>query len=823
MMESNAPYVTNLVNSIIGVSVLAMPFCMKKCGLLLGLGLLIGMSWLTYISCNMLVQSAVYKKRRTYEYLAFYTIGPSGKFLVELSMIGLMLGTCVAFYVIIGDLATQILSNFVGASAIQLRTYAIVFCALCVALPLGLMKNLSVLGFIGFFSLIFYCIFVCVMFANSLSSGLLTFDWIHKIELFKPSGVFQCLPIFGLAYACQCQLFVVYDSLENVSIMRMENIVVTSLKIVTSVYCMVAILGYQSFLDQVEGNVLKNFSPNVMLELIKLGFAVSVVVGFPLMIFPCRQSIHTLFFSKQPGDGIATTTYIEPFTFKAITLCIVLSTMMVAVFIPNVETILGLTGATMGSFICFIFPGIIFSKASPKGDTNISKFVLGIGCILLVVCTYSNVYSAINQSYLAPKQNLPVKGDVVIVPHEQFLKEAGEKVDEIIPEPTKPPLAEVVDNEHRHEPANPLPPDLEELKDGKEVAQEVANDGANDKPDSIAMKPAQEERDFAEDRNDPKQHNSIEDKEDDPDDKKDLERDVPDTMDQEVQNILPEKDLQSDNINPNQVETAEENVEENDSRGNMDHAEELAVKKEDVRKTDNSVDENELLDKIREQQKKQHELLEKQEKLIKALEDQHRKDPAKTAEEGGGKLEGDLKAEEEAADPVEKARKPAETDLASDLTLQDEKRKEPSSDVDVRKDVHKEEPAKQVDVLPPDDENKVKRSKEKLKEDQALKVAEPVHGGKAAEEDRRDPRDLKGPDEENKVARGDGEEDTKDEDPKKKENLEDVGVDLKNVDIQGDEDKRKKDAEDNDLNLEKKPKARDLKSLDVDAIEAQLT
>ena len=73
------------------------------------------------------------------------------------------------------------------------------------------------------------------------------------------------------------------------------------------------------------------------------------------------------------------------------------------------------------------------------------------------------------------------------------------------------------------------------------------------------------------------------------------------------------------------------------------------------------------------------------------------------------------------------------------------------------------------------------------------------------------------------VARGDGEEDTKDEDPKKKENLEDVGVDLKNVDIQGDEDKRKKDAEDNDLNLEKKPKARDLKSLDVDAIEAQLT
>ena len=64
-MESDAPYITNLVNSIIGVSVLAMPFCMKKCGLLLGLGLLIGMAWITYISCNMLITAAVIKRRRT--------------------------------------------------------------------------------------------------------------------------------------------------------------------------------------------------------------------------------------------------------------------------------------------------------------------------------------------------------------------------------------------------------------------------------------------------------------------------------------------------------------------------------------------------------------------------------------------------------------------------------------------------------------------------------------------------------------------------------------------------------------------------------------
>jgi len=422
----------------------------------------------------MLITAAIAKRRRTYEYLAFYTVGPTGKFAVELSMIGLMLGTCVAFYVIIGDLATAILQEQVrDTNPEQLRSFVIIFCALCVALPLGLMKNLSALGFIGMFSMIFYCLFVCVMLANSFTSGFFTFAWLDKVHFFRPAGIFQCLPIFSLAYACQCQLFVVYDSLEDASLMRMETIVTTSLKIVTFVYCTVAILGYTTYVDIVDGNVLKNFSPNFVLDLIKIGFAISVVVGFPLMIFPCRQSIHTLFFSQQPMEGIASKTYIEPFMFKAITLCIVLSTMMVALFIPNVETIVGLTGATMGSFICFIFPGIIFTKAFPKEETGISKFVLTIGCILLVLCTYSNVYSATEAQNTPQKvEPIPVDPQLPDSPNHDALVIKNKD-----PLPEKPPIAEVVDHEHRHEPANPVEPIVPDK-------HEAVNNG-NDFPDVL--------------------------------------------------------------------------------------------------------------------------------------------------------------------------------------------------------------------------------------------------------------------------------------------------------------------------------------------------
>ena len=659
--ESDAPFIINLINSIIGVSVLAMPFCLKKCGLILGVSLIIGMSWLTYISCNMLVTAAVAKRRRTYEYLAFYTIGPTGKFAVELSMIGLMLGTCVAFYVIIGDLATAILQEKVEANPEQLRTYVIVFCALCIALPLGLMKNLSVLGFIGVFSMVFYGLFVCVMLANSVSSGLFTFAWMEKVDYFRPAGVFQCLPIFSLAYACQCQLFVVYDSLEDATLMRMERIVATSLKLVTFVYCTVAVLGYTAYIDGVDGNVLKNFKPDFILDLIKMGFAISVVVGFPLMIFPCRQSIHTLFFSQQPIEGVASKTYIEPFMFKAITLGIVLFTMMVALFIPNVETILGLTGATMGSFICFIFPGIIFTKASPKEETGISKFVLGIGCVLLILCTYSNIYSA-TSSPNVPK-HVPMPEPVALNP------DLNVKAPDVPPvpvkdkedgNPKKPPIAEVVNSDHRHEPKNPIEPIIPDIavKESKDhlpyipdlnpnVEQAEANQAKEDgevdiKPD-IPEDSDSRNQDVkqvlveSEDRQPIVQENlgnKVDVQEEDNNQppkppvnlelKKDLDRDTNPKLnivaDGVGMNNNPVKKDQVGNVNVvrdknEPVKRENEAVKQDAQKSEKSYEDGKAVEK-----LAESIDEEKLLDQIKKHQQEQHELLHKEEALIKALE-----------------------------------------------------------------------------------------------------------------------------------------------------------------------------------------------------------
>ena len=101
-------HIITTANSIIGVSILAMPFCFKQCGILLAMLMILISGMVVKMACYLLLKSAREAKGvRSYELLAQYAFGPAGKLAIEFCMIGFMMGTCIAFFVVIGDLGEE--------------------------------------------------------------------------------------------------------------------------------------------------------------------------------------------------------------------------------------------------------------------------------------------------------------------------------------------------------------------------------------------------------------------------------------------------------------------------------------------------------------------------------------------------------------------------------------------------------------------------------------------------------------------------------------------------------------------------------------------
>lgn len=330
------------------------------------------------------------------ELLGFHMFGHAGKTLVEISVIGFLMGTCIAFYVVIGDLSPLIITkifNIQDVSHYYLRNVLIVLITIFCVIPLSFQKNIESLSFVCRASIGFYVCLTLKTVFESFERFESDSNWTSNIELWKPSGVLQCIPIFSMAMSCQMQLFEVYETMGFPgSFDRIKRTVHQATFMCCLVYCIVGFFGYLAFYNQtLSGNVLMNFSPSLANDAITIGFILSIACSFPLVIFPCRTSLASFLHRKSHHAEISA--YVPESRYQPLTLFIIFSTMVLGILIPSVEVIISLVGSTIGVLVCVIFPATCFVKIMQRSsaEKTFAQLLIVGGFIIMILGTYANL------------------------------------------------------------------------------------------------------------------------------------------------------------------------------------------------------------------------------------------------------------------------------------------------------------------------------------------------------------------------------------------------------------------------------------------------
>jgi amino acid permease len=298
-------------------------------------------------------------------------MGKSSTYIVD-SLIAILCFSCSVIYSgILGDLLTSLLSK--SGLANTGRTTNIIAVTLICLLPMSLIKNLSALAFTSIlgFSAIFYTVIFIVYRALDGSYKLPLGKFVSgdkSLELlpsFAKSSLwrmdFSSLVLasnLGAAYIAHYNGPNFYRNLADTNSKRFGKMVNISFFILIVLYGVTMAAGYSTFGDVCQGNILLNYHPDDILSTLgSVATLASILFGFPLVVTGAREGLigaATSLGWKSVGDAR------NHFWVVASILAAVTA---IACTIQDVSLVVGLTGASMGSFIVYICPALIYTRA----------------------------------------------------------------------------------------------------------------------------------------------------------------------------------------------------------------------------------------------------------------------------------------------------------------------------------------------------------------------------------------------------------------------------------------------------------------------------
>ncbi|CAH8617404.1 unnamed protein product [Schistosoma haematobium] len=376
------PIIT-LINNTVGVAALAMPFCFHQCGILLSFLFLGITAAFSIMSCDALIDICSTHRVLPFEHACFKALGHMGKSLAELSVICLLFGYVVGYYVTIADLSTGVVSQI----AVTMPTHQLRFILLVTftvtLVPLCLVSKVQSLLRLNVFTSLFYGVVTFHMiFILGLPRLISNMPW-EEMNWWKPAGLIECIPIFLASMFCQTQLHITSSKSFQPTLSNMRLIVRVALITVAIVYGFFGFFGYVAFISSkrtiFSGNVFLMYPDDLRSFCIRVGFLLTNIVSIPLIIYPLRQTVYNLLCQKRLTSfgvdlEIDSTPMISeevPKRFiQKITISLLLVSFLLSLTTDKIEVIIRYTTSVAGSLTGFILPALVLIVATIKNGNH---------------------------------------------------------------------------------------------------------------------------------------------------------------------------------------------------------------------------------------------------------------------------------------------------------------------------------------------------------------------------------------------------------------------------------------------------------------------
>ncbi|XP_077570147.1 sodium-coupled neutral amino acid transporter 7 [Stigmatopora nigra] len=356
-----------VVNAALGAGLLNFPAAFNMAGGVMA-GVMLQMFMLIFIISGLVILGycCQVSNESNYQEVVRATCGKLTGVLCEVAIAVYTFGTCIAFFIVIGDQLDRLIAvAFPDGSVSGLwytdRKFTIVVTAVMVILPLsipkeiGFQKYASALSVMGTWYVTIVVIVKYIWPDQEIMPGIVpsSSTW---------TAAFNAMPTICFGFQCHVSCVPVFNSMKTKALKPWGLVVTLSMIICLFVYTGTGVCGFLTFGSSVSQDVLMSYpSDDIAVAIARAFIVVCVVTSYPILHFCGRAVIEGLWLRWQ-GEHVEVCVRREQRRRILQTLVWFVVTLVLALFTPDIGRVISLIGGLAACFI-FVFPGLCLIQA----------------------------------------------------------------------------------------------------------------------------------------------------------------------------------------------------------------------------------------------------------------------------------------------------------------------------------------------------------------------------------------------------------------------------------------------------------------------------